>query len=190
LFTKSVHQRRAVSVYACEGAEKMKVRSIAIVVVLLVVQSFSAVAQPIRKGVDVEPPQLQKVVAKATAQANDLLASAVAVKPEIPMGPVDVLKEYENEMTVVAQRMSADLTNISQAVGAGQITRDQAEYLIQQRYQTAMMQFQTLSALHDALAEDVARAAGLPKYSGTAAESDTAVIVETPFTRPVLTQQK
>jgi len=97
------------------------------------------------------------------------------------------LKEYENEMTVIAQRMSAEMANISQAQQANQITREQAEYLIQERYQVAMMQFQTLSALHDALGRDLAQTSAAAKHSNTTAEPDAAVVVEPPFP-PVRTQ--
>ena len=65
-------------------------------------------------------------------------------------------------MAMIAQRLSAELTNISQAHRANQITRDQAEYLIQNRYQVAMMEHNVLSALYDGLEEDIARAAKLP----------------------------
>ncbi len=121
------------------------------------------------------------------SEPNWELASAVATKPEIPLGPLDALKEYENEMTVIAQRMSAEMANISQAQQANQITREQAEYLIQERYQVAMMQFQTLSALHDALGRDVAQAAAVAKPPDTTVEPDAAVVVEPPFS-PVRTQ--
>jgi hypothetical protein len=168
----------------------MKTRSIVVTVSLLAVMPFAALAQPASKArthVDIEPPRLEKILSNTTSQSNGELTSAVATKPEIPLGPLDALKEYENEMTVVAQRMSADMANISQAQQANQITREQAEYLIQERYQVAMMQFQTLSALHDALGRDVAQAAAVAKHPDTAAESDAAVAVEPPFS-PVRTQ--
>ena len=46
-----------------------------------------------------------------------------------------------------------------QAEQLNQITREQAEYLLQQRYQVAMMQYQVLSALHDVLKHDIDEAA-------------------------------
>lgn len=47
---------------------------------------------------------------------------------------------YENAMTAIAQRISAELAGISEAVRLGHITPDQAEYFTQQRYQLAIMQ--------------------------------------------------
>ena len=168
----------------------MKNRSIVVTISLLTVMPLVALAQPASKTrthVDIQPPRLEKILANTTTQPNGELASAVATKPEIPLGPLDALKEYENEMTVIAQRMSAEMANISQAQQANQITREQAEYLIQERYQVAMMQFQTLSALHDALRRDVAQAAVVAKHSDATAESDAAVVLESPFS-PVRTQ--
>ena len=168
----------------------MKTRSIVVITSLLAVTPLVALAQPASKTrthVDIEPPRVEKILATTTSEPNWELASAVATKPEIPLGPLDALKEYENEMTVIAQRMSAEMANISQAQQANQITREQAEYLIQERYQVAMMQFQTLSALHDALGRDVAQAAAVAKPPDTTVEPDAAVVVEPPFS-PVRTQ--
>jgi hypothetical protein len=70
------------------------------------------------------------------------------------------LRGYENEMTLVSQQMSSDLQMINRAADAGEITREEAEYLIQERYQVAMMRYQVFTALHDALREDMQRADG------------------------------
>ena len=44
---------------------------------------------------------------------------------------------------------------VSQAVRGGQITRVAAEYLIQQRFQLAAMQYEVFSALHETLAFEI-----------------------------------
>ena len=95
-------------------------------------------------------------------------------QPPIPLGPVDVLRAYEEGMTLIAQRLSAELSSISQANRANQITRDEADYLIQDRYQVAMMQREVLSALHDSLQHDLAEAEKRPDRDSP---SDTAVVV-------------
>jgi hypothetical protein len=167
----------------------MKTQSIVVAVFFLTIMPFATVAQSASKArthVDAEPPSVEKILANTTSQPNGVLAGVVAIKPEMPLGPLDVLREYEREMTSVAQRMSAEIASISQAQEANQITREQAEYLIQERYQLAMMQFQTLSALHDALGHDVTQAA--EKRSDRQAEPDTAVVVQPPFSVPVQTQ--
>jgi len=87
-----------------------------------------------------------------------VIAHLLAFQPAIPMGPVDVLKAYEDGMTLIAQRLSDELMSISLASRANQITRDEAEHLILDRYQVAMMQHAVLSALHDSLEHDIAQA--------------------------------
>ena len=77
-------------------------------------------------------------------------------------------------MSLIAQRLSAELSSISQANRANQITRDQAEYLIQDRYQVAMMQREVLSALHDSLQHDLAQAG---QQSSKVGQSDTSIVV-------------
>ncbi len=158
----------------------MKTRATIVAVFLLAVMPFG-VAQPARAAepIEVQPPAPGRILAITTLR-DQVLANIVEVKPELPLGPLDVLKEYESEMTLIAQRMSSELANVTQAVQTNQITREHAEYLIQERYQVAMMQHQVLSALHDALAHDVTQAAAAAKHSGTAAASDTAVVVEPP----------
>ncbi len=129
-----------------------------------------AAAQPNRgpgENTEVQPPPVQKIVAGATSETDDEVSSLLAAKPEIPLGPLDVLKNYESEMIMIAQRMSAELASISQAVAADQLSRERADYLIGERYQIAMMQFQVLSTLHDSLARDVARAGVGEVGSGT-----------------------
>ncbi len=159
----------------------MNFRSICTAALILFVISNAAIAQPRRKAVDVEPPPVEKILA-TTAQENAVLAELVAIKPEVPLGPLDVLREYERGMTFIAQSLSAEIANISQAQEANQITREQAEYQIQERYQTAMMQHQVLGALHDVLEHDVAQAAS--KSSSGRKSSDTAAGVELPSPEP------
>jgi len=79
---------------------------------------------------------------------------------------------------LIAQRLSAELTSISQANRANEITRDEAEYLIQDRYQIAIMQREVLGALHDSLQHDLVKAA---KHPGNVGQSDTPVVVQPPL---------
>jgi hypothetical protein len=98
----------------------------------------------------------------------------IAIKPEMPLGPQDVLKSYEIGMSLVADKTSADFSVIVQAQQTNQISREQAEYLLQQRYQMAIMQYQVLSALHDVLKHDIDEAAGQQaRQSLKATSSDT-----------------
>jgi len=76
--------------------------------------------------------------------------------------------------------MSADVANIFREQEANQISREQAEYLIGERYQVAMMQYQVLSAFHDMLEHDVAQEEARAKHMHRVGESDTAVVVRLP----------
>jgi hypothetical protein len=163
--------------------KKMKFRSL-FVMFCLVAMPFAAVAQRTRvsgQTEDVTAPPLKIILASTVTQAAEQLAVLLDSRPVIPLGPADILKGYENDMTTVTQRMSAELEGISRAVHTGQLTPAQAEFLIQERYQVAMMQYQVFSALHDALEKDIAQAA--PRDSHVSAASDTA-IVEVPLPTP------
>jgi hypothetical protein len=130
--------------------------------------------------VDAEPPRLEQILANTTSQPNEMLANLVAIKPEIPVGPSDVLKGYEQDIILVAQRLSAEMANISQARQADQVTREQAEYLIQEKHQFAMMQFQTLSSAMMFWNTMWLRQQPTAKGPDRARERDTAVVVELP----------
>ena len=160
----------------------MKTRSIIGGILLLGVMVRIPLAQTKRRGPDVEPPALQKILVYTRDPSAGQIAELIAIKPQLPLGPTDVLKEYEQGMALIAQSMSADVANISRAQAANQISREQAEYLIGDRYQVAMMQYQVLSALHDVLEHDVAQEAARAKR--TRGESDTAVVVVGPSPRP------
>jgi len=159
-------------------------RSLVGALLSLAMMAGTAIAQMARKGADVEPPPLEEVLASAKTPNNAQLAELMAIKPELPLGPIDVLKEYEQGMALIAQGMSADVVNISRAHEANQVSREQAEYLIAERYQIAMMQYQVLSALHDALERDVAQEATRAKRTRGGAGPDTAVVVVVPSSTP------
>jgi hypothetical protein len=151
----------------------MKSRLIVVAVCSLVVMPRVAVAQTLA----MEPPPLPLSAFANITQPDGGIARLFAFQPAIPLGPVDVLKGYEDGMTLIAQRLSADLISISQANRANEITRDEAEYLIQERYQVAMMQHEVFSALHDTLEHDLAQATKRPVR---ASQSDTSVVVQPP----------
>jgi hypothetical protein len=162
----------------------MKVQWIIAGLLLLSVMVGIPLAQTARRGSGVEPPALGKILTNAKRPAAAQLADLIAIKPELPLGPTDVLKEYEQSMALLAQSMSADVANISRAQEANQISREQAEYLIGERYQVAIMQYQVLSALHEALEHDVVQEASRAKRVGVGAGSDTAVVVVVPSPAP------
>lgn len=163
----------------------MKSRQIFIAILILATMWHTAAAQPKRKKAQVEAPPLERVLAGTDyAQSNTVLSDLIAVKPEMPLGPQDVLKSYEIAMSLVADKTSTDFSVIVQAQQANQITREQAEYLLQQRYQMAMMQYQVLSALHDVLKHDIDEANQEARRTLKAANSNTVLVVPLPGSSP------
>jgi len=159
----------------------MKSRQILIAIVILGTVWHAAAAQPKKKNIQADAPPPESILAGMGVQSNPVLSELIAVKSEMPLGPQDVLKSYEIAMSLVAERTSADFSVIVQAQQANQITREQAEYLLQQSYQMAMMQYQVLSALHDVLKHDIDEAA--EQQAGQSLKrtsSDTVLVVPFP----------
>ena len=163
----------------------MKFRQILIAIVILGTLWRTAAAQPKKKNIQPDAPRPESILAGTSMQSNPVLSDLIALKPEMPLGPQDVLKSYEIAMSMVADKTSADFSVIVQAQQANQITREQAEYLLQQSYQMAMMQYQVLSALHDVLKHDIDEAAGQqPRQSLKTTSSDTVLVVPFPGSVP------
>ena len=158
-------------------------RQILVPMVMFATLWHTAVAQP-KKNAKIQvntPPPFETVLASTHMQSNPVLSDLVSFQPEMPLGPQDVLKSYEIGMSLVADKTSADFSVIVQAQQTNQITREQAEYLLQQRFQMAMMQYQVLSALHDVLKHDIDEAAGQQaRQSLKTANSDTVLVVPFP----------
>ncbi|MGA8310737.1 MAG: hypothetical protein WB755_11955 [Terriglobales bacterium] len=157
----------------------MKSRQILITIVILGTVWHTAAAQP-KKKIEVGAPPPEGIVAGTSMQSNPVLSDLIALKPEMPLGPQDVLKSYEIAMGMVADKTSADFFVIVQAQKANQITREQAEYLLQQIYQTAMMQYQVLSALHDVLKRDIDEASQQGARSLKTSSANTVLVVPFP----------
>jgi hypothetical protein len=162
----------------------MKCRQILIAIVTLSTLWHTATAQPKKKNVQPDAPRLDRILAGTNMQSNPVLSDLIATKPEMPLGPQDVLKSYEIAMSAVADKTSSDLSVIVQAQQTNQITREQAEYLLQQRYQMAMMQYQVLSALHDVLKHDIEEAGQQARQSLKATSADTVLVVPLPDSSP------
>ena len=157
----------------------MKCRQILIAIVILGTVWHNAAAQP-KKKIEVEAPRPESILASTSMQSNPVLPALIALKPELPLGPQDVLKSYEVAMGMVTEKSSADFSVIVQAQQTNQITRERAEYLLQQAYQMAIMQYQVLSALHDVLKHDIDESAQPARQSLKATSSDTVLMVPFP----------
>lgn len=166
----------------------VKPRLIVVAVCLLVVMPRVAVGQTnraARASIAADPAPLLLHGVANTSTSDEVIARLFAFQPAIPLGPVEVLEGYEDGMNLIVQRLSADLTSIAQANWTNQITRVEAEYLIQERYRVAMMQHEVLSALHASLKHDLDQAT---KRIGSVNPSDTTVVVQAPLPGQVRAQ--
>ncbi len=162
----------------------MKSRQI-LIAILILAPMWQATAQPKKTNNQVEAPVLARLLVRSNdAQSNTVLSDLIAVKPEMPLGPQDVLKSYEIAMSLLADKTSTDFSLIVQAQQTNQITREQADYLLQQRYQIAMMQYQVLSALHDVLKHDIDEANQHAPNALKATNSDAVLVVPLPGALP------
>ena len=163
----------------------MRSRQIFVAILILVSMCGAASAQPRKTKSQVEAPSQERPpVVTNYAHSDNVLAGLVEAKAQMPLGPQDILKSYEIGMSLIADKTSTDFTAIVQAQQANQITREQSEYLLQQRYQVAMMQYQVLSSLHDVLKHDIDEANREPRGTLKAASSDTVVVVPFPGSSP------
>ncbi len=158
----------------------MKTRQIFIAILILATLWHTAAAQPKKKNIQAEAPPLETILAGASMQSNFVVSDLLAIKPEMPLGPQDILESYEIAMSLVADKTSADFSVIVQARQTNQITREQAEYFLQQRYRLAMMQYQVLSALHDVLEHDIDEASQPATHSLKTSSSNTVLVVPFP----------
>lgn len=162
----------------------MKSRHI-LIAILILAPIWQAAAQPKTKDDKVEAPVLERVLLlRNDAQSDAVLSDLIAVKPQMPLGPQDVLKSYEIAMNLLADKASTDFSAIVQAQQTNQITREQAEYLLEQRYQIAMMQYQVLSSLHDVLKHDIDETNQEARHTVNATNSDTVLVVPFPGAFP------
>jgi Spy/CpxP family protein refolding chaperone len=115
-----------------------------------------------------------------TPKDSEVLSEILQVQPQIPRGPKDILADYESGMSNITKRIAGELGEISEAVGKGELSSAQGEYLARERYQIAMMQFQLLSASH-AILEQAAAQPSTASLPAEGSPSEQTLIVPLPF---------
>ncbi len=155
--------------------------SLAVGIVMLLVLAgrlswASTWGQPPRAS---DAPPIEKVTAGVAAD-HAALSNILAVTPQMPRGPLDVLNKYEQEMTAISDGFSQELAQIIEAVRLGQISASESDGLIWERYQIAMMQFQVFSALHSALQHDLDQTRPVPPPASEHGGAEV-VVAELPF---------
>lgn len=162
-------------------AGTMKLRSIVVLLFSLAAQ-FAMAQRVASSGDGFEPLLPQQVLADTNDEASKAMGDLLAITPDIPRGPLDLLREYRDQMTLISQRFSVELDAIAQAVRNGQLRPEDAEYLIQQGFQIAVMQYEVFRALHDSLAYEVAKQS-VPYPPTSSPSNSTVVVVDPPWAR-------
>jgi hypothetical protein len=93
----------------------------------------------------------------AIPQDRAVLSGASIAPGAAPAGPKELLQDYEAGMAAIAQKFSATLAAITQAVERGQLTSEQGQKISAEQYEMAEMQFELLSAWRAMLQQDSAR---------------------------------
>jgi hypothetical protein len=162
----------------------MKTQVIVAFIVCIVTASQPAFTAVPSKPADDSPSP--GAMARVSADDAHVLEEILAITPTVPLGPHDLLRGYESEMGSIAERLSTELGAITNAVGMGQISREQGEYVSGERYRVAMMQFQLFSALHAILEADIARTPAA-RTDSTRSPAGEMVVVAPPFSSFQLT---
>ena len=90
---------------------------------------------------------------------NTAVLNVLSSEPQVtPIGPYDLLRSYEGAMSDISGRMTQELTEVSKAVDSGQLDPNSADYISEQCYELAIMQYELLSVLHADLAKSIADA--------------------------------
>ncbi len=113
--------------------------------------------------------------------ASDIVASVLATPSATPRGPQDQLQDYEAGMVSVTRQFSAKIAVIAGAVERGELSREQGEDISAEQYEMAQMQFNLLSALHEMLAQDLARENAAPQSRSKPSQENEIVMVALPF---------
>jgi hypothetical protein len=84
----------------------MKSRQILIAIAILGTLLHTAAALP-KREIEVNAPPPEAILAGTGSQSNPVVSDLIALKPEIPLGPQDILKSYEIAMSMLAEKTSA-----------------------------------------------------------------------------------
>jgi len=89
---------------------------------------------------------------------SGILSDVLNVPEAMPLGPYDLLQQYECQMTAISNDLGEELLQVLAAVQTGELDPDMADYISEHSYEIAVMQFQLLSVLHADLAKSIADA--------------------------------
>jgi Spy/CpxP family protein refolding chaperone len=161
----------------------MKAKLILIAILMTVIPILSS-AQP-QSGDDGASTNLP---AAADSLLRDPGPTAVPAGPG-PLGPQDVLQEYQTVMVAITQNFTANLAGITEAVHEGKMSSEEGKTSTAEQYLIAKMQFQLLSAWREMDKQDQAKAPAPDDKSDASPTADNQIVlVELPFSSFELTE--
>ena len=111
---------------------------------------------------------------------DSAVANVVTNTAIVPDDPKQVLQDYDSLMIALAQKFSATLATIAEAVRRGELSSEQAREVSAEQYQLTRMQFELLSVWRGFEEQDLARIPELEAKPDSAQESEV-VMVALPF---------
>lgn len=157
----------------------MKTQLITILVWTMIAISGQSFAEVPRPGNNAQ--SLPLITTSEPSVASNALTNVLAAPSAAPRGPQELLQDYETGMTFITQQFSAKIAAIAGAVQRGELSREQGENISAEQYEIAQMQFDLLSALHEMLAQDLARATAAPQSATKPSQENEIVMVALPF---------
>lgn len=96
------------------------------------------------------------------SQSDSTLNDVLNLPQAMPLGPYDLLQEYESQMAAISDNLGEELLKVLVAVQNGELEPDMADYISEHNYELAMMQFRLLTVLHADLAKSITNAGNNP----------------------------
>jgi hypothetical protein len=117
------------------------------VMIFVAALGFGQDSKDVRPGVPVLPSD------------STVLTDILNAPPVMPVGPEQLLQDYERQMTAISRQLEGALSEVLDGVQSGELDPDAADYISVQSYHAAMMRYELLSVLHADLAKKIADAA-------------------------------
>jgi len=161
----------------------MKAKSMLILAVLTAIMPITLpAATKSGEGSGTNPIGVAVSAQDGAIPQDHAVLGGVSTAPAAGRGPKESLHDYEAGMAGIAQKFSATLAAITDAVQRGQLTSEQGQKISAEQYEMAEMQFELLSAWRAMLEQDLARVSVPPaEATSPSAQDNEIVTVALPF---------